>query len=177
MIRLAAAVLLAAVAALPVSVMPSPPVTWLAGGALVVGGAGVIVRVVPLVTAGASLGLIAYALALVIARPALSAVAASALGAALVLLLALARFGAGVRGAALGPRVVAGQLRRWLTVAAVGAGAAVALAAVAAALRAPLQGVALPVVVIAAAVGALMTVAGVIVLVTAAGDPSPPRGS
>jgi hypothetical protein len=39
-----------------------------------------------------------------------------------------------------------------------------------------LAGVALPLVVIVAALGALMTVAGVIVLVTTAGDPSSPSG-
>ena len=176
MIRLAAAVLLAVLAAVPVSVMPSPPVTWLAGGALVVGGAGVIARVVPLVTAGASLALIGYALALVIARPAMNAVAASALGATLVLLLALVHFAGRVRGAALGPRVVAGQLRQWVAVAALGGGAALALTAVAAALRAALPGVALPIVVIAAALGALMTVAGVVALVTTVGDPPAPPG-
>jgi len=176
MIRLGAAVLLAALAALPVSVMPSPPVTWLAAGALVLGGAGVIARVVPLVTAGASLGLIAYALALVIARPPMNAVGASALGATLVLLLALAHFAGRVRGAALGPGVVAGQLRQGLAVAALGGGAAVALTAVAVALRAALPGVALPVVVVTAALGALMTVAGVIVLVASGGDPSAPPG-
>jgi hypothetical protein len=176
MMRLAAVALLVVVAGLPVSVLPAPPVTWLAAGALVVGAAGVVARVVPLVTAGASLALVAYALALVIERPPVSAVAASTLGATLVLLLALVQFEDHVRGAALGPRVVAGQARRWLAVAAVGAAAAAALTAVAAPLRVALAGVALPVVVIVAALGALMTVAGVIVLVTTAGDPSSPSG-
>ena len=56
MMRLAAMVLLAVLAALPLAVRPSsPPVTWLATAALVVGGVGVITWSVPLVTAAGSL--------------------------------------------------------------------------------------------------------------------------
>ncbi|MGH7366048.1 MAG: hypothetical protein ACREK9_06515, partial [Candidatus Rokuibacteriota bacterium] len=137
MMRLAAAVLLAILTALPLSVRPSsPPVTWLVSGALVVGGAGVIAWSVPLVTAAASLVLVAYALALVIAGPAVDPVAAIALGATLVLLLALVHFGGRVRGAALGPSVIASQVRHCLAVVVAGAAAAVGLTAAAAPLGA-----------------------------------------
>lgn len=178
MMRLAAVVLLAVLAALPLSVRPSPPpVAWLVAGALVVGGVGVIAWSVPLVTAAASLVLIAYALALVLAGPVADPVAAIALGATLVLLLTLVHFGRRVRGAALGPSVVASQARRWLAVVVVGAMAAVTLAAAASPLGTALRGAALPVVVIASALGALMAVAGVIALMTGREDPSVHRSA
>lgn len=166
MMRLAAAVLIAAVVAFPLAVLPSPPVTWLAVSALVVGGAGVVALSVPLVTAGASLAMIAYTLALVIARPPFDPVAAIAFGATLVLLLALAHFAGRVHGAAIGPSVIAAQIRHWLVIVAAGVMAAVMLTAAAAAFGLTLLGAALPVVVVVAALGVLMTVAGVVALVT-----------
>jgi hypothetical protein len=171
MMRLAAVVLLAVLAALPLSVRPSPPpVVWLAVGALVVGAAGVLVWSVSLVTAAGSLAVIAYALALAIVRPGVDLVAPLALGATLALLLALAHLAAHARGAALAPSVVAAQARRWLAVVGLGAGAAVALVAVAAPLGAALRSATLPVVVVASALGALVTVAAVIALVVAGGQ-------
>jgi hypothetical protein len=166
MMRLAAVVLLAVLVALPLGVRPStPPVTWLATAALVVGGIGVIAWSVPLVTAAGSLVVIAYALALVIAAPAAESLTAIALGATLVLLLALVHFGSRVRGAMIGPSVIAAQARQWLAVVGLGVAAAVGLTAVAAPLGAALRGATLPVVVVAAALGAVLTVAGVIALV------------
>jgi hypothetical protein len=172
MMRLAAIVLLAVLTALPLSVRPStPPVTWLATAALVVGGAGVVAWSVPLVTAASSLVVIAYALALVIARPAADSLTALALGATLVLLLALVHLGGRVRGAALGPAVIAVQAREWLAVVGLGVVAAVALGAAAAPLGVALRSAALPVVVVAAALGAVLAVAGVIALVAREADP------
>jgi hypothetical protein len=166
MMRLAAVVLLAVLAALPLTVRPSsPPVTWLATAALLVGGVGVIAWSVPLVTAAGSLVLIAYALALVIAGPAADPLTATALGSTLVLLLALVHFGGRVRGAALGPSVIASQVRQWLAVVGWGVVAAVVLTQVAAPLGVALRSAPLPLVVLAAALGAVLTVAGVIALV------------
>jgi hypothetical protein len=166
MMRLAAMVLLAVLAALPLSVRPSaPPVTWLATAALVVGGVGVIAWSVPLVTAAGSLVLIAYALALVIAGPAAEPLTAIALGSTLALLLPLVHFGGRVRGAVLGPSVIASQARQWLAVVGWGAVAAVVLTQAAAPLGVALRSATLPVAVIAAALGAVLTVAGVIALV------------
>jgi hypothetical protein len=166
MMRLAAMVLLAVLAALPLAVRPSaPPVAWLATAALVVGSVGVIAWSVPLVTAAGSLVLIAYALALVVAEPAADPLAAIALGSTLVLLLALVHFAGRARGAALGPSVVASQVRQWLTVVGLGAAAAGVLLAAAAPVGIALRSASLPVVVIAAALGAVLTVAGVIALV------------
>jgi hypothetical protein len=170
MMRLAALVLLAILAALPLSIRPSSPaVTWLATAALLVGGVGVIAWSVPVVTAAGSLIVIAYALALVVAGPAADPLAATALGATLVLLLALVHFAGRARGAVLGPSVVAAQARQWLAVAGLGAVAAVALTAAAVPLGAALRSATLPVVVIASALGAVLTVAGVIALVAGEG--------
>ncbi len=174
MMRPAAVVLLLVLAALPLSVRPSaPPVAWLAAAALAVGGVGVIAWSVPLVTAAGSLALIAYALALVVAGPAADPLAAIALGATLVLLLALVHFAGRARGATLGPSVVTAQARQWLAVAGLGAVVAVVLIGAAAPLAGALRSAALPVVVTIAAVGALVTVAGVIALITGSGSRDP----
>jgi hypothetical protein len=178
MMRLAAAILMAVLVAFSLAVLPARPVTWLAGAALVVGGTGVLVLSAPVVTAGTSLALIAYALALVIARPPVDPVAASAFGGILVLLLALVHFAARVRGAAIGPAVITTQIRHWLVIAAAGVVAAIGLAAAAAALGGTLAGASLPVVVIIAALGALVTVAGAFALLTTTwGAPNPPQRS
>jgi len=174
MMRLAAMVLLAVVAALPLGVRPStPPVTWLAVAALAVGGVGVVAWSVPVVTAAGSLVVIAYALALAIAGAADDSLTAIVLGAALVLLLALVHFGGRVRGAMIGPSVIASQARQWLAVVGLGAVAAVVLAAVATPLGVALRRATLPMVVIAAALGAVLTVAGVIALVAREGSRDP----
>jgi len=166
MMRLAAMVLLAILAALPLAVQPSAaPVTWLATAALVVGGVGVIAWSVPLATAAGSLALIAYALALVLAGPAADPLAAIALGSTLALLLALVHFAARARGAALGPSVIASQVRQWLAVVALGAAVAGVLMAAALPVGIALRSATLPVVLIAAALGAVLTVGGVIALV------------
>lgn len=171
MMRLAALVLLAVLAALPLGVRPStPPVTWLVTAALLVGGVGVIVWSVSLVTAAGSLVVIAYALALVVAAPAAELLPPIALGATLVLLLALVHFGSRVRGAMIGPAVIAVQARQWLAVVGLGVAAAVGLTAVAAPFGGALRGATLPMAVIAAALGAVLTVAGVIALVAREGQ-------
>ncbi|HSF05222.1 MAG TPA: hypothetical protein VLG10_05465 [Methylomirabilota bacterium] len=171
MMRLAAAVLVAALVIPSLTLRPSPPVTWLVVATLVVGGAGVVALSVPLVTAGASLALIAYALALLIVAPPFGPVAAIAFGATLVLLLVLVHFAGRVHGAAISLRVVASQIRQWLAIVAIGIVVAVGLQAGGAGLAVVLQGAALPVVVAVAALGAVITVAGVLALMTR-GDPS-----
>ena len=120
-------------------------------------------------TAAGSLVVIAYALALVVAGPAADSLIAIALGATLVLLLALVHLGGRVRGAFLGPSVMAAQARQWLAVVGSGVVVAVVLILAAAPLGAALRGASLPVVVIAAALGAVLTVAGVITLLAREG--------
>jgi len=102
----------------------------------------------------------------VIARAAVDPVAGIALGATLVLLLALVHFAGRVHGAAVGGPVVAAQVRQWLVIVAAGVVAGLVLSAAAAALGGALRDAALPVVAVAAALGALLAVAGVIALVT-----------
>jgi hypothetical protein len=165
MMRLAAAVLLVVLVAFPVSVLPAPPVTGLAVVALAVGAAGVVALSMPLVTAGGALALVAYALALVIARPEVDSATAIVFSALLVVLLALVHFAGRAEGAVLGPGVVVAQLRHWLAVVAVGVVAAAVLAAGAGVLGPALAGAGLPLVVVAVALGALLAVAGVVALV------------
>lgn len=172
MMRLAAAALVAVLVAFPLAARPAAPITWLTVVALAVGGVGVSGLSVTLVTIGGALALIAYALALVLAQPAVDPVAATAFGATLVLLLALVHFAAHVRGAALGRAVVAGQIRHWLAVVGASVVTAAGLTAVGALLAPALQGATLPMVVAIAALGALLTAAGVIALTTREGPPS-----
>jgi hypothetical protein len=174
MMRLAAAVLVLGLVSFPVSVLPGPPVTWLAAVGAVVGGVGAVLLSVTLVTVGASVALIAYALALLIARPVgTDPLTATGFGAALVVVLALVHFAARADGAALGATVLATQLRQWLVTIAVGVLAAAGLSMAAAVLGAVLAGTSLPVVVAAAALGALLTVAGLVALTTRQEPPRP----
>jgi hypothetical protein len=164
MMRLAAAGLMTIVALFPLSVPGAPPVTWLVVAALVIGGAGALVLTVPLVTAGASIALVAHAFALVAARAPVDPLAAIGLGATLVVLLTLVHFAGRVRGAAVSGAVVASQVGQWLAVVAAGVVAALVLTAAGAALGGAFGATALPVVVVAAALGALLAVAGVLAL-------------
>jgi hypothetical protein len=166
MMRPAALLLMAAVAAFPLADSPATPVAWLAAAAFVVGAVGVAVWSVPVVTLAAVLALIVFALVRVITRPAADPIGALAFGATLVVLLALVHLAGRTHGAALGPGVVTAQVRQWLAVVAVGVGAGGALTVGAAVLRRGLAGATLPVVVAAAALGAVLTVAGVVALMT-----------
>jgi len=162
MLRLAALLLVAVLAVVPTGVLAAAPVTWLAGLVLVVGGVGALAFSIPLITTGASLALITYALALVLGRPAVDPVPAIAFGAALTLVLTLVHFAGLVRGARVPPVVIAAQVRLWLTVVALGVAAAVALTASAALLAPMLVGAQLPVVTAATALGAVLVAAGII---------------
>jgi hypothetical protein len=172
MLRPAAAILAVAVVAFPVAALPAPPVTWLAGVALVVLAAGVVTLAVPVVTAGASLALIADALALAIARPPVDPVAAIAFGTALVLLPTLVHLAGRARGATLGPGVVAAQIRQWLRLAACGVAAAAVLTFAAVALTRAWGSLTLPMVVVVATVGAVLAMLGIIGLLM--GEPEVP---
>jgi hypothetical protein len=172
MMRLAGVLLVAVLAAFPLAALPAAPFTWLAGVAFLVGGVGVIALSVPLVTIGASLALVTYALALVVARPAPAPIAAIAFGATLVVLLALVHFAGRAHGAALGSWVIAAQIRQWLMVLLAGVVAAGVLTMSAAALGPVLRGATLPTVVVTAVLGAVLTVAGVVALTTREDPPA-----
>jgi len=170
---LAATVVMALLAAVGPALSPWPGVSALAVAAFFVGGAGTLARIVPLATAGGALALIACALALGLERPASHPLAGTALGAALVLLLALTHLAARTRGAAVEPAVARLLLRHGTPVLAVGVLAASALVVAAALVAVALRGASLPVVVAAATLGAVAAVGGVIALVTTAGRPAP----
>jgi hypothetical protein len=163
-LRLTAVALMAILAGLPLSILPS--LGALAALALVVGGAGAITASVALATAGGALALIEYALALVVAGPDRDPVTATAMGVGLVLLLAGTHFASLTRGAAVGYAVIRSQARHWLAMVALGTVGTAVLAVGGEALALALRGAALPLIVAASAVGALMTVAGAIALVT-----------
>jgi hypothetical protein len=165
-LRLTAVTLMAILAGLPLSILPSPFLGALAALALAVGGAGAIAASVPLATAGGALALIEYALALVVAGPDRDPVTGTAIGVGLVLLLASIHFASLTRGAAVGYPVIRSQARHWLAMVALGTVGATVLTVGGEALALALRGAALPLIVAASAVGALMTVAGVIALVT-----------
>ena len=166
MMRLAAGMLIVGLGIVPLAMWPAVPVTWLVVLALLVGGVGVVALSVPLVTVSASLALIAYTLALTIARMPIDPFTAIAVGATIVLLLALVHFASGAEGATIGRSVITSQLRRWLLIVGAGAMAAVALTVVAVGLAPVLAGGVLPVTIVIAALGALVAAAGVIALLT-----------
>lgn len=165
MMRLAAAGLLLVALAFPLTVYPGPPVTWLAIVAVLAGGGGVMVGAVPVVTAGGALTLVAYAVALLIARPPADPPGAIIFGAALTLLPLVVHFAARTAGVAVGAGVVAAQVREWVLAVAAGIVVAAALAVIGSSLAAVVQRASLPMVVAAAAVGAGVAMAGVVALV------------
>jgi hypothetical protein len=165
MTRLAATALLLVTVAFPLAVYPAAPVTWLVLGGLLAGGAGVALLAPPVVTVGGTLVLIAYAVGLLITRPATDPAGAIALGVTLTLLLSVVHFAARVHGAAFGAAVVIAHLRQWVLAAGLGVIAAAALVAVGGVGAGAFRGATLPVVIAAAAIGAALTVAGVVMLV------------
>jgi len=175
MMRLVAAALVLIVVAFPLAVHPAAPVTWLVVAALLAAGAGVALLSVPVVTAGGALALIAHAVALLIARPALDPVGAIALGVTLTLLLSVVHFAARAEGAVLGPSVVASQVREWVVAAGLGVVAAAVLAGAGAALAGAFRGAALPMVIALAALGAAVAVAGAVALIAARREPRATR--
>lgn len=164
--RLVAILIAAALGGLPLTVLPSPVLGWLAVPGFVAGTAGVIARSVPLVTVSASLAMIEYALALVVAGAPVDVVTATGFGAALFVLLELAHLAGRMHGAAVGRAVIVLHLRHWMVIVALGAVTSVVLAIGATALRLAVAGTSLPLAVIASAVGALLAVAGVLARVT-----------
>jgi hypothetical protein len=156
MMRALSLIPIVVVAGLPVLIHPTSGFAAVAAAAGSLCAAGTFIRWRPLVTAGGSLTLIQYTVALIGARS--SPVSAIVLGVSLALLLDVSEFGGRFHGAALTPPVLRRQARHWITSASLGALTAVVLAAVATFVR--ISGPpALPPLV--AAVGALAAAAGV----------------
>ena len=171
MMRPAAGALVLVAAAFPLGIYPAAPVTWLALGVLLSGGAGVALRSAPMVTVGGALALIAHAVALLVVRPAFDPVSAIALGATLTLLVLVVHFAARVHGAAVGASVVTRHVREWLLLLAAGGLAAALLTLTGTALATVFRAASLPMVVVAAALGAGVAMAGVIALLAARRPP------
>jgi hypothetical protein len=135
MMRPALGALTLALAAVPLAVHPTWPVLATAlAGALVCGGAVVAVSI-PLLTAGATVLMVAYALALWLSRAPSGVPSAVAFAVALLLLVEVGDLHARGAGAPLGGDVLAAHVRRWLLMAAAGAAAIAGLAGLAAAVR------------------------------------------
>ena len=110
--RRLAAVLALVVVGAPLLVAPSSSVVTLGVLALILCGLGILVGT-PVLAVGMIVALAEYALALRLADGPPRLAGAAMLGVALVLLLEVADFGLRARRAAIGPRVVATQLRAW----------------------------------------------------------------
>jgi hypothetical protein len=156
MMRVFTLIPIAVMAGVPVLMRPSSTVAAIGAGAAVLCLAGVFLRWRPLVTAGAALALMLYALTLVGARPSLWS--AIFLGVSLALVLDVSEFvrrfhGAGVTRPALGR-----QARHWVATATLGVVTTAALASVATLVKVSGPPALFPVL---AAVGALAALAGI----------------
>jgi hypothetical protein len=140
MIRVLAGLLALVVVGLPLMIAPSE----LTGGLAVIAGtlcaAGIAALSTRLLAAGAAVSLVGYALALLSMADSPDPLGAVVLGVVLSLLLQVVGFAATLRGAAVDPRVLPGQVRYWVS-SGVGAAAAGILLGISAgdiALRLPL---------------------------------------
>jgi hypothetical protein len=124
--RALALIPIAILAAVPALLHPSPAHAGVAAAAAVLAAAGVLARWRPLVTAGGSLTLIQYTIAL--AGLGASPGSAILVGVSLALVLDVAEFAGRFHGAALMPPVLRRQARHWIRSASLGALAAAALA-------------------------------------------------
>jgi hypothetical protein len=133
MTRAIALVPILVLAGLPVLIRPSSGHAAAALGAVALGAAGVLAGWRPLVTAGGSLTLIQYTLALTGRRASLAS--AVVLGVSLALVLDVSEFAGRLHGAAPGATVLGRQARHWLTSAILGALATTTLGVLAALVR------------------------------------------
>lgn len=127
--RILAAILAAVLVTLPLLVHASEVVGEVIAIAAVLCAAGILALSVPVVTAGAALALIGYAIALRLAAGPPEVPTALAFGVAAVLLLEVVDFSRRVRGAMVTPSVFIAQARYWLGLASAGAAVGIVLAA------------------------------------------------
>jgi hypothetical protein len=172
MIRHVAAVLVLILVGFPLVVLPSRLVAVVALVAAALCAGGIAALSVPVLTAGATVAVIEYALALSLVGSHTDLAIAIVFGVALFLLLAMVDFMSRLRGAAAGADVLASMIRYWIAVAAVGAGVTIALAIGGTALAREATRVSYPVAVLGGALGALVAALGVIRLVTAPRGPA-----
>lgn len=116
-----AALLVLALIGYPLAILPSKHVALTAAAAIAVCGLGLVVRSTPVLAGGVMLALAEYALALSLSdgRPRLAGALVAGVG--LALLLEIADFDRRFRPVAIGPGVLASQLRYWAGFGALGA--------------------------------------------------------
>ena len=119
-------VLFVAVLGYPLLIAPVRSVLVIGLAALVLCGLGLVVRSAALVTAGGVLALGQYAFALWLASGPPRLAGAALFGVGLVLLVETADFSQRVRGATLGPGLIAAQVRYWVRFAGLAGAAALA---------------------------------------------------
>jgi hypothetical protein len=156
MMRALTLIPIAVMAGVPVLMRPSSAVGGIGAAAAVLCLAGVFLRWRPLVTAGASLAVMLYALTLVGARSSLWS--AIVLGVSLALVLDVFEFVRRVHGAVVTRPALGRQTRHWVTTAILGVVTTAALASVATLVKVSGPPVLFP---ILAAVGALAAIAGI----------------
>jgi hypothetical protein len=156
MMRALTLIPIAVIAGVPVLMRPSSAFAGIGAAAAVLCMAGVFLRWRPLVTAGASVALMLYALALFRARSSLAS--AIVLGVSLPLVLDVSEFLRRFHGAVVTRPVWSRQARHWVATAILGVVTSAALAAVATLVKVSGPPALFP---ILAAVGALAAVAGI----------------
>lgn len=159
MIRYLAGVLVLALTGIPLLTGPSGVIAALGVSAAALCAAGILRPSVPLLTAGASLSLAEYALALWLSAGPLDVAGAVGFGVILATLFQVVEFAARFRGATVDPRVLRGQIRYWTGTGLLGAGAAMLMAIGAGGVPLRLPPAAYPV---AGALGALAVFVGVV---------------
>lgn len=157
--RTVALAFVALLAGLPVLAMPAPEMAAGSAAVALLGAAGVLLRLRPLVTVGAGLALIEYTLALLVMGPAPRPLSAVGLGVALALALDGAELVHRAGPAAIAPAAMRRQALHWAGTAVVGGAGSLGLAVVAAQVRLVGPPVVLPIVAAAGALGAAAAVA------------------
>jgi len=156
MMRAITLIPIAVVAGVPVLMRPSSPFAGIGAAAAVLCMAGVLLRWRPLVTAGASLALMLYALALFGARSSL--VSAIVLGVSLALALDVSEFARRFHGTVVTMPAWSRQVRHWVATALLGVVTTAALASLATRVKVSGPPALFP---ILAVVGALAVLAGI----------------
>ena len=159
MIRGVAGLLALFVVGFPLFVAPGSGTELLGLAAATLCAGGIISLSIPLLAAGATLAVVEYAFASLVAGGPPDVLGALAFGAALALLLQTVGFAARFRGASVDPQVIRTQVRLWVGTGVAGVGVGLALAGGAGTVWLRLPSAAFPVV---AALGLVFAFAGVV---------------
>jgi len=161
MMRGVAGIMAVVLVGLPLVMLPSLVIVVAAVPAALLCAGGVASFVLPVATGGAVFALIEYALAVGLAAGPPNLGLAFAFGIALVAFVVVLDFAARIRGAAVGPAVIASQARSWITLAGSGAAVTVLVVLAAAGVSAAIVRLAHPAASVIAAVGVALAALGV----------------